>query len=66
VDVHAIGVGVYLIFAIKAPAKRLRRWISLNCPRLSFLRLGDVCVSERIPFAFFNINNYGKENATWL
>ena len=23
-------------------------------------------VSERIPFAFFNINNYGKETATWL
>ena len=23
-------------------------------------------VSELIPFAFFIINNYGKENATWL
>ena len=38
-DAHAIGVGVYLISFIKAPAKRLRRWISINCPRL-FYALG--------------------------
>ena len=34
-----IGVGVYLISIIKALAKRLRRWISINCPR-SFYALG--------------------------
>jgi hypothetical protein len=31
-----------------------------------FHALGWCLVSERIPFAFLNINNYGKETATWL
>ena len=38
-NAHAIGVGVYLIYLEWAPAKRLRRWISINCPR-SFYALG--------------------------
>ena len=48
-----IGVGVYLISIIKALAKRLRRWISINCPR-SFYALGWCRVIEEISFAFFN------------
>ena len=65
VDVHADSVGVYLISIIKAPAKRLRRWISINCPRFSYA-LGRCRVSERIGFAFLIINHYGKETTAWL
>ena len=50
----------------RAPAKRLRRWISINCPRFSVCAWLVSHVSERITFAFFIINNYGKETATWL
>ena len=36
-----------------APAKRLRRWISINCPRFSYA-LGWCHVIEELSFAFFN------------
>ena len=45
-DAHAYSVGVYLISIIKAPAKRLRRWISINCPRF-FMRLADVVLLKK-------------------
>ena len=58
VDVHADRRGRLSYLLEWAPAKRLRRWISINCPRFSYA-LGRCHVSEQIGFAFFNIHNYG-------
>ena len=48
-----------------APAKRLRRWISINCPRF-FMRLADVALLKKFRSLSSITNDYGKENATWL